>query len=1342
MKTTLLFLLAFCCLPFALHSQTAVSCFDHFKKDGEAAFVRKRFDLARKKFAAAKECPDVTGEQRRQMDVREQRNLNALQVEIERAEASEQVAIRAAERADTARQLADKALKTTEAALETARKLRLESEAATRHSMANDLAFKAQSSLRDGDRTTALRLVEFAWKFVEPGNRRVRQALLEIFYQNDNLISKRPMPWCLARFEIPDGYGADQIEFSKDGRFLMATSILTGIHLFEIATGLEIFHKKDIPNFEKATLAPDGSAIAMLEFEQPIFLLNPLKPDEKPLELPNSKHLNNVHLAFSDDGKKLMAAWMDGTFMTWDVRTGKASSVFAGADRPTWGAQVSSDGKWLLLPGFDGSVRMLDAATGEQKNTMPLDNPYLLTVAYSNDYQEVAFATVDSRIEIWNLPKAQKRLVMNLEKPATGLIFSLDDQTLTVVFSDNSAKNFNLQDGRETPLDMASNDEIYGQTAQSSSGKRQLIERSFEQYVDIVNRETGSVERLPVPYNQYLSLLGFTPDERFAYLTFQNGAAEVYDAETGRLICDLPPAGQITALAFSADNRRFAIARNGGELEVWPLEFEGQLFPKDTVVHSSVSFAPTSETFSVGYQYDGGDSIAVFEATTGSRLFSVKNRGFNNFFTPDGQKVISFKITDAPISPPPPLTTNKQPTGQGGTFYITDAESGEVVRRFDFPKLTYSTNLIFSADSRLMAVYQDFTTTIFDIETGLERPEYAGAQWVEFSADNRWAAQLVDSQHVVRVIGRHSGQVFFEHIDRGGSFSNLRFSPDGQMLFFRQFNTDNSDADYFFPLQPGAELEVRPNSNWDEDHVNVEWSRDGDRLFQAGSTFKSVDAKTGKMVAARRFENASYPVISPDGLRMASVSKQNELMILDARTGRELFPLRGHTEAVASFRFSPDGQWILTVSEDKTARIWDSKAGRQQFVLRADTLPMTNGFFSDDGKKVVIFQDGRAKVWHLDAELMFAELNRGSQKAVLTARQLYDFGLEDAFRSEADFEKILKDWPPAQSLEAAQFFLQQARLSSEPTRFETQFRQAERFFQQVLKRRDRGNLNLQLQNLYGEWMAKNLLNGLFDGARKHAAQFNELRNLSEETEPKFQLFAVQADWLTGKKEESQRLSRSLMNYMQVDFQELQQAVDLLVLADGGSEEVLKFRQILDAHTILGEPMYLEREAEFVEPVFADLAEKHAWQIRDARTKLGQNLAFQTAYGQSDGLVTELGNLGYFLLFDKKWAESAQLSQYAMNFDSSATWAWSNLAHAFLFDGEAEKAASIYKKWKAEPYPKDAPEDPQQTFGEVFLQDFNLFADEGLTHRDLPAMVELVGGQKLSKEERARYTGKK
>ena len=54
------------------------------------------------------------------------------------------------------------------------------------HSLANEIALKAKETLKDGDRSMALRLAEFTHQFIEKDNPSANDALIKAYYYNDH----------------------------------------------------------------------------------------------------------------------------------------------------------------------------------------------------------------------------------------------------------------------------------------------------------------------------------------------------------------------------------------------------------------------------------------------------------------------------------------------------------------------------------------------------------------------------------------------------------------------------------------------------------------------------------------------------------------------------------------------------------------------------------------------------------------------------------------------------------------------------------------------------------------------------------------------------------------------------------------------------------------------------------------------------------------------------------------------------------------------------------------------------------------------------------------------------
>lgn len=78
-----------------------------------------------------------------------------------------------------------------------------------------------------------------------------------------------------------------------------------------------------------------------------------------------------------------------------------------------------------------------------------------------------------------------------------------------------------------------------------------------------------------------------------------------------------------------------------------------------------------------------------------------------------------------------------------------------------------------------------------------------------------------------------------------------------------------------------------------------------------------------------------FVAFSPDGKRIATAGQDHTGRIWDARTGKLLATLSGHTDDVNWITFFPDAadHRVATASDDKTVRVWDCATGKQEAVL-------------------------------------------------------------------------------------------------------------------------------------------------------------------------------------------------------------------------------------------------------------------------------------------------------------------------------------------------------------------------------------------------------------------------
>jgi RNA polymerase sigma factor (sigma-70 family) len=113
-------------------------------------------------------------------------------------------------------------------------------------------------------------------------------------------------------------------------------------------------------------------------------------------------------VAFSPDGTSIASGRCDGSVRLWDARTGEEKAVFRGHSTRARGVAFSPDGKLLASCGWDNTVRLWDLASGKEKATLTGHQRWVWSVTFSADSKTLASASWDHTIKLWDVTTAKE----------------------------------------------------------------------------------------------------------------------------------------------------------------------------------------------------------------------------------------------------------------------------------------------------------------------------------------------------------------------------------------------------------------------------------------------------------------------------------------------------------------------------------------------------------------------------------------------------------------------------------------------------------------------------------------------------------------------------------------------------------------------------------------------------------------------------------------------------------------------------------------------------------------------------------------------------------------------
>jgi WD40 repeat protein/serine/threonine protein kinase len=146
------------------------------------------------------------------------------------------------------------------------------------------------------------------------------------------------------------------------------------------------------------------------------------------------------------------------------------------------------------------------------------------------------------------------------------------------------------------------------------------------------------------------------------------------------------------------------------------------------------------------------------------------------------------------------------------------------------------------------------------------------------------------------------------------------------------------------------------------------FSPDGSRVVtgRAENVVSVYDARTGVELYILKGHEADVrsASFSKDGSRLLTGSSDGTARIWDANTKAQLLPLSGRGGMVYCASFSPDESQVVTANLANTAKIWDANTGVELRTLKGHTGAVRSAYFNRDGTRVVTAsEDGTAKMW-------------------------------------------------------------------------------------------------------------------------------------------------------------------------------------------------------------------------------------------------------------------------------------------------------------------------------------------------------------------------------------------
>jgi WD40 repeat protein len=502
--------------------------------------------------------------------------------------------------------------------------------------------------------------------------------------------------------------------FSRDGTRIVSSDQKGAVRVWDARTGATLLKVEAADGSE--SFSPDGSRVVTVDKEGVVRIwdaatgktLHSLKATKEP----------TVPMTFSPDGSHYTARphrergflGADAKVPVCDTTTGAVLFTLRHPNSPVTGASFAPDGAALLTAGWDGTARMWDAKTGQERRVLPARE--VSAAAFSPDGARVVTACLDGTARLWDARTgAELRVLRGHTGRLVAASFSRDGSRIVTTGEDG----VRVWDARAAEPGVA--------------------------VIDMIKREHLAAFRGA----DLRAILGsFAPDGLKLVDRGDGNTAVIRDARTNAELHVLKGHdGLVVNGSFSTDGTRIATASRDGTARVWDARTGAELAvirPPNGVSASHPyglpSFSPDgSRLVTVG----GEDTVRVWDTSTGAETLALKGHTrWANFasFSEDGTRIVT--------------------AGGDATIRVWDAPTGKELLALMGHMGAVTTASLSHDGSRIASGGMDKTVRVWDARTGAELITLKGHQhpvhWAAFTPDG---TRLVSSDRrlVMRVWG-------------------------------------------------------------------------------------------------------------------------------------------------------------------------------------------------------------------------------------------------------------------------------------------------------------------------------------------------------------------------------------------------------------------------------------------------------------------------------------------------------------------------------------------------------------------------------------------------------------
>lgn len=344
------------------------------------------------------------------------------------------------------------------------------------------------------------------------------------------------------------------------------------------------------------------------------------------IELEKNQICNVYALAYSPDGKHLVAGYNNNLVRIWDITTGEMVRTLKGHSGVVWSVAYSPDGKTIISGSADRTVKCWDAETGNLIRTLPSKkgdkghDSIVSYVTFNPNGTYIASGSSDKSVKFWDASTGMllQTLANTHSKTIAAISYSNSGRYVATASWDKTAKIYHAMGGIERNILTGHTEAVYA--VQFSPDEKYIATGSADRTVRIYNAETGDFVRAITGITGEVWTLSYSPDGKLIAVGNADGSVCLFDSVTGKREKSLGGhQKEVRSCAFDASGKHLFTGDSEGIIKMWNVETGDLIVTMLQVTDGNwVTWTP------VGFLTGSDGALAKLSYTAGGKKYSLE----------------------------------------------------------------------------------------------------------------------------------------------------------------------------------------------------------------------------------------------------------------------------------------------------------------------------------------------------------------------------------------------------------------------------------------------------------------------------------------------------------------------------------------------------------------------------------------------------------------------------------------------------------------------------------------------------------------------------------------------